>query len=171
MGGAFQVGQRGRGFPGGTQFSSVTQSCPALCDPMDCSTPGLPVHHQLPEFTRTHVVLKKKYLPMQVDIETWIWFLDWKDPLEEEMASCSSVFAWRIPWTEEPGGLQSIRSHRVTHNWSNLACTPWASLVAKIVKNLPAMQKTQDQFLGQEDSLEKGMATHSSILAWRIPWT
>ena len=60
MGGAFQVGQWGRGFPGGTQFSSVTQSCPALCDPMDCSTPGLPVHHQLPEFTRTHVVLKKK---------------------------------------------------------------------------------------------------------------
>ena len=36
-------------------FSSVTQSCPTLCDPMDCSTPGLPVHHQLPEFTQTHV--------------------------------------------------------------------------------------------------------------------
>ena len=37
------------------QFSSVTQSCPTLCDPMDCSTSGLPVHHQLPEFTQTHV--------------------------------------------------------------------------------------------------------------------
>ena len=37
------------------QFSSVTQSCPTLCDPMDCSTPGLPVHHQLLEFTQTHV--------------------------------------------------------------------------------------------------------------------
>ena len=37
------------------QFSSVAQSCPALCDPMECSTPGLPVHHQLPEFTQTHV--------------------------------------------------------------------------------------------------------------------
>ena len=37
------------------QFSSVTQSCPTLCNPMDCSTPGLPVHHQLPEFTQTHV--------------------------------------------------------------------------------------------------------------------
>ena len=36
------------------QFSSVTQSCPTLCDPMDCSTPGLPVHQQLPEFTQTH---------------------------------------------------------------------------------------------------------------------
>ena len=37
------------------QFSSVTQPCPTLCDPMDCSTPGLPVHHQLPEFTQIHV--------------------------------------------------------------------------------------------------------------------
>ena len=36
-------------------FSSVAQSCPTRCDPMDCSTPGLPVHHQLPEFTQTHV--------------------------------------------------------------------------------------------------------------------
>ena len=39
------------------QFSSVAQSCPTLCDPMHCSTPGLPVHHQLPEFTQTHVHL------------------------------------------------------------------------------------------------------------------
>ena len=37
------------------QFSSVTQSCPTLCDPMNHSTPGLPVHHHLPEFTRTHI--------------------------------------------------------------------------------------------------------------------
>ena len=37
------------------QFSSVAQSCPTLCDPLDCSTPGLPVHHKLPEFTQTHV--------------------------------------------------------------------------------------------------------------------
>ena len=38
-----------------TDFSSVAQSCPTLCNPMDCSTPGLPVHHQLPEFTQTHI--------------------------------------------------------------------------------------------------------------------
>ena len=37
------------------QFHSVAQSCPTLCDPMDCSMPGLPVHHQLPELTQTHV--------------------------------------------------------------------------------------------------------------------
>ena len=48
---------------------------------------------------------------------------------------------------------------------------PAASLVAQTVKNLPAMQETWVQSLGQEDPLEKGMATHSTILAWRIPWT
>ena len=46
----------------------------------------------------------------------------------------------------------------------------WISKVAQMVKNLPAMQETQIQSLGMEDALEKGMATHSSILAWRIPW-
>ena len=49
--------------------------------------------------------------------------------------------------------------------------TSWASLVAQMVKNLPAMWETQVRSLGQEDALEKGMATHSSILAWRISWT
>ena len=46
-----------------------------------------------------------------------------------------------------------------------------ASLVVQTVKNLPAMQEMQVRSLGEEDPLEKGMATHSSILAWRIPWT
>ena len=46
-----------------------------------------------------------------------------------------------------------------------------ASLVAQMVKNLPTRQEIRVQFLGQEDPLEKEMATHSSILAWRIPWT
>ena len=46
-----------------------------------------------------------------------------------------------------------------------------AALVAQMAKNLPAMQETQVQSLGWKDPLEKGMTTHSSILAWRIPWT
>ena len=47
----------------------------------------------------------------------------------------------------------------------------WASLVAQLVKNLPAVQKTRVRSLRWEDLLEKAMAAHSSILAWRIPWT
>ena len=49
--------------------------------------------------------------------------------------------------------------------------TTWASLVAQRLKRLPAMWETWVRSLGQEDPLEKGMATHSGILTWRIPWT
>ena len=48
--------------------------------------------------------------------ETWVLSLGWEDPLEEEMATNSSILAWRIPWTEEPGGLQSMGSQRVRHD-------------------------------------------------------
>ena len=46
----------------------------------------------------------------------WVRFLGWEDPLEEEMATHSSILAWRIPWTEESGGLRSIGLHRVGHD-------------------------------------------------------
>ena len=137
--------------------------------------------------------------------------------LEKEMATHSSVLAWRVPGTGEPGRLPSMGSHRVRHDWSDLAaaaaaackskgypdssigkesaCNPgdpssisgsgrssgegigyplqysWSSLVAQLVKNLPAMWETCIQSLGLGDLLEKGKATHSNILAWRIPWT
>ena len=61
----------------------------------------------------------------------------------------------------------SARGFPFLHTLSSI----WASLVAQMVKNLPAMWETQVQSLGQEDPLDKEMATHSSILAWRIPWT
>ena len=48
--------------------------------------------------------------------ETWVQSLGREDPLEKEMAAHSSVLAWRIPWTEEPGGLQSMGSQRVRHD-------------------------------------------------------
>jgi len=48
--------------------------------------------------------------------EVWVRSLGQKDPLEKEMATHSSILAWRIPWTEEPGGPQSIGSQRVGHN-------------------------------------------------------
>ena len=49
-------------------------------------------------------------------LETWVRFLGREDPLEKEMATHSSILAWRIPWTEEPGGLQSMGSQRFGHN-------------------------------------------------------
>ena len=140
------------------------------------------------------------------------------------MAPHSSTLAWKIPWIEEPGRLQSMGSLRVGHDWATSLSlftfthwrrkwqpTPvflpgesqgrgslvgcrlwgrteldtteatsqqqqqqhvyWSSLVAQIVKNMPVMQETWIWSLGQEDPLKKGMATHSSILAWRVSWT
>ena len=53
---------------------------------------------------------------MQEMLETWVWSLSQKDPLEEKIATHSSTLAWEIPWTEEPGGLQSMGSQRVGHD-------------------------------------------------------
>ena len=55
----------------------------------------------------------KNLLAMQ---ETWVQSLDWEDPLEKEMATHSSILAWRIPGTGEPAGLPSMGSHRIRHN-------------------------------------------------------
>ena len=54
--------------------------------------------------------------------EKWVWSLTQEDPLEEDTASYSSILAWRIPWTEQPGRLQSIGLQRIGHDWSDLAC-------------------------------------------------
>ena len=89
---------------------------------MDCSMPGFPVHHQLPELTQTHV-------------------------------HC-------IGDAIQP-------SHPLLSPFPFSICAR-TSLVAQMVKNLPAMRETWVQSLDWEDPLEEGMATHSSILAWRI---
>ena len=62
---------------------------------------------------------KKIHLLMQEMQETWVPFLGREDLLEEEMATYSSSFAWRIPWTEEPGRMQSMKLQIATHNWAH----------------------------------------------------
>ena len=52
----------------------------------------------------------------------WVWSLGQEDPLEEGMATPSGILAWRIPWTEGPGGLQPTGLQRVGYNWSDLTC-------------------------------------------------
>ena len=63
---------------------------------------------------KIHVVQTVKNPPAM--LETWVQSVGWEGPLEEGMATNSSILAWRIPWTEEPGGLQSMGSQRVRHN-------------------------------------------------------
>ena len=82
----------------------------------------------------------------------------------------SKVKERSLPWLLVPlpdAGLE--HSENRLHVFKLQLCFPLASLLAQTVKNLPAIQETWVQFLGQEDPLEKGMAAHSSILAWRIP--
>ena len=69
----------------------------------------------------------KNLLAMQ---ETQVWSLGWEDPMEKEMATHSSILSWRIPWTEEPGGLQSMGSQRVGHDWATktFTCTSFRAL-------------------------------------------
>ena len=74
--------------------------------------------------------------------ETWVWSLRWEDPLVEGMATHSSILPWRIPWMEEPGGLQSMGSPRVRHATEHLST------------NEPQIQRT--------------LEVHSSILQGRI---
>ena len=68
---------------------------------------GLIYRSRSPKFNVWHHLIVKKR-------QTWVWPLGWEDPLEEDMAAHSSILVWRIPGTEEPGGLQSLGSQRVT---------------------------------------------------------
>ena len=74
------------------------------------------------------------------------------------MATHSVVLAWSIPWTEEPGGLQSMEAQRVRHNWVTEQYAWWL-----VILNIFSCSYWS--------SLEKEMATHSSTLTWKIPWT
>ena len=182
-------------------FSSVTQLRPTLCNPMDCSMPGFPVHHQLPELAQTHVhwvgdaippshPLSSPFLPvfnlsqhqglfqwvdsshqvakvleLQLQHQSFQWIFrtdfleDWlvwspcwpRDSqessstpqfkginflalsllysqllqiymttvMEWEMTTYSSILASKVPMTEEPGGLQSMGSQKIGHDWAN----------------------------------------------------
>ena len=116
--------------------------------------------------------------------ETWVQSLVWEDPLEEGVwgspLQCSCLENPRdagASWAAIYGVAQSrTRLKRLSSSsrQSLLAETlkhDRASLMAQRLKCLPVMRETWVQSLGREDPLEKEMATHSSILAWRIPWT
>ena len=160
--------------------------------------------------------------------EMWVWSLGLEDPLEEKMATHSGILAWKTPWTEDPGGLQSMGLQTIRHNW---ACTQrgfginivksncyykmnykslegtdsallifstiglsrgpigegngnplqysclenpmdggaWWAAVHGVAKS--RTQLSDFTFTFHFPALEEEMATHSSVLAWRIPGT
>ena len=111
------------------------QLCPTLSDPMDCSLPGSSIHGIFQarvlewgaitfsndlSYPQTNVVLTSLVAQMVKNLpaiwKTQVRSLGQEDPLKEEMASHSSSLAWKIPWTEEPGRLESMGSQKVRHN-------------------------------------------------------
>ena len=103
------------------------------------------------------VLLVKNLPAMQ---ESQVRSLVWEDPMEKAMTTHSSILAWRIPWTEEPGGLQSMESQRVRHNWSDLADMQDANVHENI-------DETWEIVTGQ---IRKCLAFHSEefrTLSWR----
>ena len=103
------------GFPGssvGKEFA-CSAGDPSLI-PGSASSPGEGMGYPL-QYSWAFLVAQMVKNPPAM-LETWVQSLSWKDPLEERMAIHSSVLAWRIPWTDEPGGLQSMGSQRIRHD-------------------------------------------------------
>ena len=122
-----------------------------LCDTRDCSSPG----------SSAHGILQARILEWVTMPSSRNIFMVVYDSLVDKESVCNAGDPNSIPGSGRSAG-----------EWIGyLLWYFWASLVVQLIRNLPAMQETQVWFLGQEDPLKKGKATHSSILAWRNPWT
>jgi len=129
----------------------VAQLCPTLCDPMACTVRAI----------------------LQARILKWVAFLFSRGSCQTRNQTRVSCIAdgfftnWAI--REALQNKKYFPKLSQVKDWIRNPQLPPPSLMAQKVKNLPAMQETWVQFLGRKDPLEKEMATHSSILAWKIP--
>ena len=110
------------------QFSSVAQSCPTLCDPMNHSTPGLPVHHHLPEFTQTHVHQVRDGIQPSHPLSS-------PSPPAHNPSQHQSFFPMSqlFSWGGQSTGVSALASFlpKNTQDWSSLEWTGWISLQFK----------------------------------------
>ena len=138
------------------QFSSVAQSYPTLCGPMDCSTPGLPVHHQLPEFMQTHVQ----------------WVSDTIQPSHPlsspspalNLSQHQSIFQWVSSSHQMAKVLKFQLQHQSfqwnTQDWSPLGWTGWISLQSKgLSRGFSNTTVQNHQFFGAQLSLQSNLAS------------
>ena len=108
-------------------------------------------------FIRTSLVAYMvKHLPTM--LETQVWSLGWEDPLEREMAIHFSTLAWKIPWTEEPGRLQSMGSQRVGQDWvTSLSLLSSLGLIHLLIwESLPGRHKAPGTPSGDRDVGDRG---------------
>ena len=108
------------------QFSSVAQSCPTLCDQMNCSTPGLPVHHQLPESTQTHVHRVSDAIQPSHPLSS-------PSPTAPNLSQHQGLFKWVSSPHQVTKVLEFQLQHQPmnTQDWSSLGWTGWISLQSK----------------------------------------
>ena len=97
-----------------------------------------------------------------------VWSLGGEDPLEKGMATHSGILAWRIPWREEPGGLQSMESQRVRHNWATNTFT--AGLVNLGSCNMNRVTYKQQKFLSHSSGSQRSECQHARFLDRSHVW-
>ena len=144
------------------QFSSVCQSCPTLCDPMNCRTPGLPVHHQLPEFTQTHIHQVSGAIQPPHPRSSPSLPAPQSLPASESFPM-SQLFAWDVRST----GASALASFlpEKSQGWSPSEWTGWISLQSKGLSRIFSNTRVQKH---QFFSTQLSSRSNSHIHTW--PW-
>ena len=141
------------------QFSSVAQSCLTLCDPMNCSMPGLPVHHHLPEFTQTHVHrVGDTIQPSHPQLSP--------SPPAPNPSQHQSLFQW-VNSSHEVAKVSALASFppKNTQGWSPLEWTGWISLQSKGLSRVFSNTTVQKhQFFGTQLSSQSNFHIHTWLL-------
>ena len=144
------------------QFSSVTQSCSTLCDPMNHSTPGLPVHHQLPEFTHTSCPLSRWCHPAISSSIIPFSFCPQSLP-----ASGSFLMSQLFAWGGQSTGASASASFlpKKSQGWSPSERTGWISLQSKGLSRVFSNTTVQKhQFFGTQPSSQSNSHIHTWLL-------
>ena len=140
------------------QFSSVTQLCPTFCHPMNRSTPGLPIHHQLPEFTQTHIHRVSDAIQPSHPLSS-------PSPFAPNPSQHQSLFQWVIfTWGGQSTGDSALASFlsKKSQGWSPSECTGWISLQSKELSRVFSNTTVQKhQFLGTQLSSQSITRIHT----------
>ena len=140
------------------QFSSVAQSCPTLCDPMNHSTPGLPVHHQLPEFTQTHIHQVRDAIQPSHPLSSPSPSVP--NPSQHQSFPMSQLFTWGVQST----GVSALASFlpKKSQGWSPSEWTGWISLQSKGLSRVFSNTTLQKhQFFGTQPSSQSNSHIHT----------
>ena len=143
------------------QFSSVAQSCPTLCDPINCSTPGLPIHHQLPEFTQTHIHRVSDAIQPSHPLSSPS--PPAPNPSQHQSFPMSQLFAWGGQST----GVSALASFllKKSQGLSPSEWTDWISLQSKGLSRVFANTTVQKhQFFGAQLSSQSNSHIHTWLL-------